>query len=83
MRGGLEAAWAGLRRAGPRGSGVIGPGRDVDDLYYDWADRREVQESGALLVRPDKHVGWRSDDLPDDPEEALLSALRAILHRPA
>ena len=67
----------------PLAAVVIGPGREVDDLYYDWADQREVQESGALLVRPDKHVGWRSDGLPDDPEEALLSALRAILHRPA
>ena len=37
-----------------------------------------------MLVRPDKHVGWRSDDLPDDPEEeALMSALRAIRPRSA
>jgi 2,4-dichlorophenol 6-monooxygenase len=62
---------------------VIGPGREVDDLYYDWAVQREVTESGALLVRPDKHVGWRSAALPDDPEEELLAALRSILHRPA
>ena len=67
----------------PLAAVVIGPGRDVDDLYYDWADQREVEESGALLVRPDKHIGWRSDGPPDDPEEALASALRAILHRPA
>jgi hypothetical protein len=33
-------------------------------------------------VGPDEHVGWRSDGLPDDPGEALLSALRAILPRP-
>ena len=67
----------------PLAAVVIGPGRDVDDLYCDWADRREVQESGAVLVRPDKDVGLLSDDLPDDPEEALMSALRAILHRSA
>ena len=40
---------------------VIGPGREVTDLYYDWAKLREVEEDGALLVRPDKHIGWRSD----------------------
>jgi 2,4-dichlorophenol 6-monooxygenase len=67
----------------PLAAVVIGPGRDVDDLYYDWADQREIEESGALLVRPDKHIGWRSDSLPADPEEALATALRAILHRPA
>jgi 2,4-dichlorophenol 6-monooxygenase len=36
---------------------VIGPGREVTDLYYDWAKLREVEESGVLLVRPDKHIG--------------------------
>ena len=35
---------------------VIGPGREVTDLYYDWARLREVEEGGALLVRPDKHI---------------------------
>jgi 2,4-dichlorophenol 6-monooxygenase len=60
---------------------VIGPGREVTDLYYDWAKLREVEESGVLLVRPDKHVGWRSMSLPDDPEGALRSALTQILGR--
>ena len=39
---------------------VIGPGREVTDLYFDWAKLREVEEDGALLVRPDKHIGWRA-----------------------
>jgi len=43
---------------------VIGPGRQVTDLYYDWARRREIEEGGVLLVRPDKHIGWRSVRLP-------------------
>jgi 2,4-dichlorophenol 6-monooxygenase len=58
---------------------VIGPGRPVTDLYYDWTKLREVEESGALLVRPDKHIGWRAVSLPDDPEAALRDALAAIL----
>jgi 2,4-dichlorophenol 6-monooxygenase len=58
---------------------VIGPGREVTDLYYDWAKLREVDESGALLVRPDKHIAWRSMSLPDDPAGALHAALRQIL----
>lgn len=58
---------------------VIGPGQAVTDLYYDWAKLREVREEGAILVRPDKHVGWRSLTLPDDPHAELESALRKIL----
>ncbi|MDH6454345.1 MULTISPECIES: FAD-dependent monooxygenase [unclassified Streptomyces] len=58
---------------------VIGPGREVTDLYYDWAKLREVEESGAILVRPDKHVAWRSMSLADEPEAALRGALAQLL----
>lgn len=60
---------------------VIGPGRDVTDLYYDWAKLREVEESGAILVRPDKHIAWRSMRLAEDPVGALRGALTTILGR--
>jgi 2,4-dichlorophenol 6-monooxygenase len=60
---------------------VIGPGHAVTDLYYDWARLREVEEDGALLVRPDKHIGWRSFTLPQDPEKALRAALGSLLGR--
>lgn len=60
---------------------VIGPGREVTDLYYDWAKLREVEESGAILVRPDKHVAWRAMTLPDDPAAALRDAASSILGR--
>jgi 2,4-dichlorophenol 6-monooxygenase len=58
---------------------VIGPGREVTDLYYDWSKLREVEEGGALLVRPDKHIGWRSPSLPEDPADSLRGALVSIL----
>jgi 2,4-dichlorophenol 6-monooxygenase len=58
---------------------IIGPGRKVTDIYYDWARGREVEEDGALLVRPDKFIGWRSATLPDDPEQALRTALSSLL----
>jgi 2,4-dichlorophenol 6-monooxygenase len=60
---------------------VIGPGRAVTDLYYDWAKVREVNESGALLIRPDKHIAWRSMTMPADPHAALSKALVQILGR--
>ncbi|GGG18924.1 2,4-dichlorophenol 6-monooxygenase [Rhodococcoides trifolii] len=58
---------------------VIGPGRGVTDLYFDWASLREVEESGVLLVRPDKHIAWRSTSLPESPAAALRAALSSIL----
>ncbi|MGW7426321.1 FAD-dependent oxidoreductase [Streptomyces sp. NPDC054813] len=60
---------------------VIGPGREVTDLYYDWAKLREIDESGVLLVRPDKHIAWRAMDLPENPEDQLRAALLSVLGR--
>jgi 2,4-dichlorophenol 6-monooxygenase len=58
---------------------VIGPGQEVTDLYFDWARLREIEEDGALLVRPDKIVAWRSPTMVDDPEAVLLDALHKVL----
>lgn len=60
---------------------VIGPGRAVTDLYYDWAKLREVDEDGAVLVRPDKHIAWRAMRMPDSPHAALRSAVAQLLGR--
>jgi 2,4-dichlorophenol 6-monooxygenase len=60
---------------------IIGPGRAVTDIYYDWARIREVDEDGVLLVRPDKHIGWRAASMPADPEQALRAALTSLLCR--
>ena len=60
---------------------VIGPGQEVTDLYFDWAKLCEVDEDGIILVRPDKHVGWRSMTMVADPELVLVRVLAQILHR--
>jgi 2,4-dichlorophenol 6-monooxygenase len=60
---------------------IIGPGHEVTDIYYDWARIREIDEDGVLLIRPDKHIGWRSIALPRDPEQALRRAVTQILSR--
>jgi 2,4-dichlorophenol 6-monooxygenase len=62
---------------------VIGPGREVTDLYFDWARLREVAEDGAIVVRPDKHIGWRAMRLPEDPAGALAAAMSSLLGREA
>ncbi|MCR6032818.1 phenol 2-monooxygenase [Nocardioides sp. zg-579] len=77
-----EAAAAVAAELGvPLATVVIGPGREVTDLYYDWAKLREVEESGALLVRPDKHIAWRARTLPEDPAGDLRDALARVLSR--
>lgn len=54
-----------------------------DDVLGQWADLREITDRGALLIRPDRHIAWRSHDLPTDPEQALREALDQVLARPA
>jgi 2,4-dichlorophenol 6-monooxygenase len=79
------APWADAARAVgerlgvPIAAWVLGPGREVQDTYDDWARAREVAESGCVLVRPDGFVAWRCPDLDADPAAALEAALRACL----
>ena len=59
---------------------VVGPAREYQDLYEDWA--REVGEDGCVLVRPDMHVAWRANGMADDPAAELLDVMSRILALP-
>lgn len=61
---------------------IIGLRQRIDDVKGEWARRREIGDTGCILVRPDGYIGWRSADLPADPATALEAALRQILDRP-
>jgi 2,4-dichlorophenol 6-monooxygenase len=37
---------------------VVGT-QDYQDPYCDWQRQREIEEAGALLVRPDGYIAWR------------------------
>ena len=50
-----------------------------DDDEPAWAEVREVGDGGAVLVRPDRKVAWRTAALPDDPNRALGDAMGTIL----
>ncbi len=61
----------------------VGAGRYSDPYFY-WARIREIEEGGALLVRPDGVVAWRhkqSVAAPQDAGEHLSTALEAVLGR--
>ena len=58
---------------------VIGPRQHWQDFTGDWANAREIRDSGILLVRPDHHVAWRRETIADDPAAELRRVLTAIL----
>lgn len=43
---------------------------DAQDLYLEWQRIREIDEAGALLVRPDGYVAWRHMSAESDPSVA-------------
>lgn len=49
------------------------------DLRCEWLKRREHGPAGAVLVRPDRFVAWRSMTLAQDPKATLAAALDRIL----
>ncbi|MDR2256031.1 MAG: FAD-dependent monooxygenase [Arthrobacter sp.] len=73
------AAWRGAAEGLDVDVVAVGPGLDAEDPECSWARLRGVSEAGAVLVRPDLHVAWRADTLPDDAAGALGAALASVL----
>jgi hypothetical protein len=57
---------------------VVG-GEGLRDPEARFATAYGLSASGAVLVRPDGFVAWRSPALPGDPAASLAGALRAVL----
>lgn len=57
----------------------IGWGQDWIDVYGDWERRREVDEDGCILVRPDRTVCWRSPSMRKDANAHLLKVVKSVL----
>jgi 2,4-dichlorophenol 6-monooxygenase len=47
----------------------------VRDLAFAWAKVREIEEDGALLVRPDGYIAWRSRSGPVHDAKGELNAV--------
>lgn len=63
---------------------TVGYGQEFHDPYFEWARIRGVEEDGAVLVRPDRFVGWRAERIAEEGDWAectLRKVLRSILAR--
>jgi 2,4-dichlorophenol 6-monooxygenase len=52
---------------------------DLFDPRCMWLRQRGISSEGAVLVRPDRFVAWRSLGAADDPSGQLTTALETIL----
>jgi 2,4-dichlorophenol 6-monooxygenase len=57
----------------------VGDGGDYADPTGAWAAVRQIRDDGAVLVRPDNHVAFRSSGTVDEPAAVLTDALETIL----
>jgi 2,4-dichlorophenol 6-monooxygenase len=55
---------------------------DLFDPRCTWLRHREFGPQGAILVRPDRFIAWRSLGASSDPAGELTAALGAVLGRP-
>jgi putative polyketide hydroxylase len=58
---------------------LIGSEGDLIDQGDEWPRLYGVQPDGAVLVRPDGHVAWRTQTAGANPGKELVSVLRRIL----
>lgn len=57
----------------------VGEDRDLRDPQQDWVTTYGVQPDGAVLVRPDGYVAWRSATSAPEPVGELERVLKAVL----
>ncbi|MET8749882.1 FAD-dependent monooxygenase [Streptomyces sp. NPDC004667] len=80
-----EAAREVARQTGVRlDAYAIGSGSDADLVQpdgVDWAEVHGLPADGAVLVRPDGFVAWRSEGAVTDPRAVLTDALTRLLRR--
>jgi 2,4-dichlorophenol 6-monooxygenase len=77
---GPAATWA--TRGAPGGTvRLLLVGRDIVPSDDEWLAQCGIEPDGALLVRPDQHVAWRSRQTPAAGRAAIDEVLRAITSR--
>jgi putative polyketide hydroxylase len=72
---GLDTSWP------PLIAFTVGKDGDLNDPDGDWHDAYGVDPDGAVLVRPDGHVAWRSRSGASNPLEVLRGAFDGLFGR--
>ena len=54
---------------------------DEEEEKGAWSRACGLESGGAILVRPDQHVAWRSPSKPEDPSSSLMRVLSTITPR--
>jgi 2,4-dichlorophenol 6-monooxygenase len=74
------AAKVGEKLGVPLRAALVGLGKaDYVDVRLAWIKQRDISREGAVLVRPDGHIAFRSMGGVAEPEDVLTSVLRQIL----
>ena len=60
---------------------TVGQDADLGDPEANWHKAYGVDSDGAVLVRPDGHVAWRSRSRASNPPEVLRTALDCVFGR--
>ena len=63
--------------------GIVSIGIDTPDLGGSWPKAMGIEADGAVLVRPDGYVAWRSRSGAGAPTVELRTVLAQILDRPS
>lgn len=75
---GERDAWV---AAAEKVSQALGVHIEVAALDSEWSAVTGLRPGGALLVRPDEFIAWRTEDLPTDAEHQLEQTLSRVLAR--
>jgi 2-polyprenyl-6-methoxyphenol hydroxylase-like FAD-dependent oxidoreductase len=87
LTGSAGASWQQAASAAAASLGLalsayrVGVGGDLIDLENCWQAKMGVPAEGAVLVRPDGFVAWRTGAPPTNPEPVLRQVLATILGR--
>lgn len=57
---------------------TVGESGDYNDINNDFLEKYQLSEQGAVLVRPDGHVAWRSQFYNDEADAKLRNNLEVI-----
>ena len=55
--------------------------QEYDDVLGEWTRRREVDDHGCVLVRPDRYIAWRSASRVKDPAGELRAVFKRLLRK--